>query len=268
MRPDDTISPVDTAAGAKPPSKQFFGAQLSVAIALTVSPGCNIVMPPDIERGAITAAGELTVHAILSSMTDTILAVISAGGLPGIVLLMALESACIPIPSEIVMPFAGYLVSTGQFSLWSVALAGAVGCNIGSLVAYEIGARGGRPMVEKFSRHSLFGAHELRLAEAFFERWGAGATFFGRLLPVVRTFLALPAGLARMNRLQFHAYTFVGSFLWCLALAWVGKALGRNWNDSAALSTAFHVADVVIVLALVAGLVWYLRYRKRARHAD
>lgn len=207
-------------------------------------------------------------QAILSPVTDAILSVISAGGLPGIVLLMALESACIPIPSELVMPFAGYLVSNGQFSLWSVALGGAVGCNLGSLVAYEVGARGGRPMVERFSRHSLFGKHELKLAEAFFGRWGASATFLGRLLPVVRTFLALPAGLAQMNRVQFHAYTFFGSFLWCLGLAWVGKALGRNWNDSAALSAAFHVADVVIVLALVAGVIWYLRYRKRTRHAD
>ena len=239
-----------------------------MAMAMTVSPGCNLAMLPNIDCGASCAAGDLTVHAILSSVTDTILAVISAGGLPGIVLLMALESACIPIPSEVVMPFAGYLVSTGQFSLWSVALAGAVGCNIGSLVAYEVGARGGRPMVEKFSRHSLFGAHELKLAEAFFARWGASATFFGRLLPVVRTFLALPAGMARMNRVRFHAYTFVGSFLWCLALAWVGKALGKNWDNSAALSTAFHVADVVIVLALVAGFVWYLRYRKQVRNAD
>ena len=206
-------------------------------------------------------------HAILSFVTDTILAVISAGGLPGIVLLMALESACIPIPSELVMPFAGYLVSTGQFSLWSVALAGAIGCNIGSFVAYEAGARGGRPMVEKFSRYSVFGVHELKLAEAFFARWGASATFFGRLLPVVRTFLALPAGLAQMNRAQFHAYTFVGSFLWCLGLAWVGKALGKNWDNSAALSTAFHIADGVIVIALVAGVVWYLRYRRRTREA-
>ena len=201
---------------------------------------------------------------ILATVSSWVLDVISAMGLPGIVLLMAPESACLPIPSEVVMPFAGYLVSTGRFELWEVALAGAIGCNLGSWVAYAIGARGGRKMVERFGRHSVFGVNELALSERFFARYGASATFFSRMLPVVRTFIALPAGMAHMNQLKFHAYTFAGSFIWCLGLAWMGKILGQNWNDSPALHTAFHVADAVIVVALVVAGIWYWRRRRKA----
>ncbi|MBO0903230.1 DedA family protein [Jiella sonneratiae] len=200
---------------------------------------------------------------ILATVSSWILAVISGLGLPGIVLLMALESACLPIPSEIVMPFAGYLASTGRFDLWAVALAGAIGCNLGSWAAYAVGARGGRRLVEKWSRHSIFGPRELGLAERFFARYGPSATFISRMLPVVRTFIALPAGMAHMNQTKFHVYTFVGSFIWCLGLAWIGKLLGDHWNDSPALKTAFHVADVVIGLALVAAAVLYWRHRRR-----
>ena len=201
---------------------------------------------------------------ILATVSSWILDVISALGLPGIVLLMALESACLPIPSEIVMPFAGYLVSTGRFGLWEVALAGAIGCNLGSWVAYTVGARGGRKMIERMSRRSVFGAHELAMSERFFARYGASATFFSRMLPVVRTFIALPAGMAHMNQVKFHLYTFAGSFIWCLGLAWIGKILGQHWDDSPALKTAFHVADVIMVVALVAAGIWYWRRRRRA----
>ncbi|MCB8840548.1 DedA family protein [Aurantimonas sp. VKM B-3413] len=202
-------------------------------------------------------------HSLLATISSWLLDVISFMGLPGVALLMALESACLPIPSEIVMPFAGYLVSTGRFDLWSVALAGAIGCNLGSLAAFLVGAHGGRRVVERWSHHSILGPRELDLAERFFERWGASATLIGRLLPVVRTFIALPAGMARMNQARFHIYTFVGSFAWCLALAWIGEILGKNWGDSPALQTAFHVADVMIVAALVAGVVWFFRSRRK-----
>jgi membrane protein DedA with SNARE-associated domain len=205
-------------------------------------------------------------ESILGPLVAAVLAVISFGGHVGVALLMALESACIPIPSEIIMPFAGYLVSTGRFELWAVALAGAVGCNLGSHVAYVIGAKGGRPLAERWSRHSMFGERELKLADWFFERYGALAMFFGRLLPVVRTFIALPAGIARMNLWTFHRYTFVGSFIWCYALAYVGMRLGAGWHDSLALKTAFHVADALIVLALAAGAVWlYVDFRRKRR---
>jgi membrane protein DedA with SNARE-associated domain len=135
--------------------------------------------------------------------------VISTSGYAGITLLMAIESACIPLPSELIMPFAGYLVFTGTFKLLWVATAGAIGCNLGSLVAYEIGCYGGRPLVERYGRWILMGKRELDWADRFFLRWGYLAVFFGRLLPVIRTFIALPAGIARMPRGRFHLYTFV-----------------------------------------------------------
>lgn len=206
-------------------------------------------------------------NSIVASISGAVVSMISAGGLPVILLLMALESACVPIPSEIIMPFAGYLVSQGQFSLVAVATAGAIGCNLGSAAAYLVGSRGGRALVERWSRHSVFGVAELRIAEGFFRRFGSAATFFGRLLPVVRTFIALPAGLARMNVWAFHAFTFVGSWIWCWALAYVGMTLGDHWGDDPRLKSAFHVADA-LVLAALAGLAgWYLLRRRRARRA-
>src|SRR4051812_47068235 len=132
---------------------------------------------------------------IITSLTAAIVATISAAGYPGVVLLMAIESACIPLPSEIIMPFAGYLASTGLFSLAAVATAGAIGCNLGSAVAYEIGRHGGRPPVERWGSYVLIGRHGIDLADRFFAHWGGVAVFIARLMPVVRTFIALPAGI-------------------------------------------------------------------------
>ncbi|WP_152046470.1 DedA family protein [Aureimonas psammosilenae] len=205
---------------------------------------------------------------LLAPVLSAVLAAISFGGLFGVGFLMALESACIPIPSELIMPFAGYLVSTGRFELWPVALAGALGCNLGSQVAYTIGAKGGRPLAERWSRHSVFGERELQLADRFFARYGAWAMFIGRLLPIVRTFIALPAGIARMNLWVFHLYTFAGSLIWCAALAYVGMRLDENWHDSATLKTVMHVADIAVAVALLGGAIWLavdFRRKRRAR---
>ncbi len=135
---------------------------------------------------------------IIAVLAKFIISVISHGGYLGVVTLMAIESACIPLPSEIIMPFAGYLVYTGQFNLFWAATAGAIGCNIGSIIAYEIGNYGGRPLVEEYGRYILLNRHDLEIADKFFQRYGAAAVFIGRLLPVIRTFIALPAGIARM----------------------------------------------------------------------
>lgn len=196
-------------------------------------------------------------------MTEKILAIIfvfiksvmAMAGYGGVVLLMAIESACIPLPSELIMPFAGYLVFEGTFKLLVVATAGAIGCNLGSLVAYEIGCYGGRPLVERYGHWILMSRRELDWADHFFERWGYLAVFVARLLPVVRTFIALPAGIARMPRGRFHVYTFLGSWPWCLALAWFGMKLGQNWR---ALGKYFHRFDVAILIVLVAGAVWFV----------
>lgn len=194
-----------------------------------------------------------------------VVAVISATGYVGIAALMAIESACIPLPSEIIMPFAGYLVSTGELNFWGVAVAGAVGCNIGSTVAYWVGARGGRPLVERWGRYVLLNRHDIDVAERFFDRFGGLAVFIGRLLPVVRTFIALPAGFGRMNMWKFQVYSFVGSLIWCLVLAYVGDMLGQQWNANPALKSAFHGADIAIVLLVVIAAGWFVWNRRRRR---
>lgn len=196
---------------------------------------------------------------IISWLAGVIIAVISSTGYLGVMLLMAIESACIPLPSEIIMPFAGYLVYTGRFQLFWAATAGALGCNLGSVIAYEIGCYGGRPLVEKYGRYIWLSRHDLEMADRFFVRFGSAAVFIGRLLPVIRTFIALPAGLARMPRLRFHLYTFAGSWPWCFALAWIGMKLGEQWNKDERLRHVLHRLDLVIGLLLLIGLMYFLR---------
>ena len=172
----------------------------------------------------------LMTEKILTLLFVFINSIVVATGYAGITLLMAIESACIPLPSELIMPFAGYLVYTGAMKLVWAATAGAIGCNLGSLVAYEIGCYGGRPLVVRYGRWILMGHRELDWADRFFLRWGDMAVFIARLLPVIRTFIALPAGIARMPRGKFHIYTFLGSWPWCFVLAYFGMKLGENWR--------------------------------------
>ncbi len=203
---------------------------------------------------------------LLSLIVTWVVDVISATGYFGVMLLMAIESACIPLPSEVIMPFAGYLVSIGQFSLVGAATAGALGCNVGSTVAYYIADWGGRAAVERWGRYVLFGPEELERTEKFFARYGAATVFVGRLLPVVRTFIAFPAGLARMPMLKFQLYTFAGSWPWCYALAYIGYKLGQRWHSDATFRRLFHEFDAVVILVLVAGFAWFVwTHWKRAR---
>jgi membrane protein DedA with SNARE-associated domain len=205
---------------------------------------------------------------ILTVLAGWITAVISAGGYAGIALLMAIESACIPLPSEIIMPFSGYLVSNGRFDLFWVATAGAVGCNIGSTLAYYVGVYGGRRAIGRWGRYLLIDPKDLDLADRFFHKYGAATVFVSRLLPVVRTFIALPAGIAHMNPLKFQAYTFLGSWPWCFTLAYIGMKLGEAWNSDPTLKDALHRFDAVIVAALLAGAAWYVwRHVRGARRS-
>jgi len=158
------------------------------------------------------------------------------------------------------MPFSGYLVHTGRFELQMVAIAGAVGCLLGSYAAYYVGASGGRWFLLRYGKWVLIAPHEIEVADRFFVRWGGPAVFFSRLLPVVRTFIAFPAGVARMRLLPFSVYTVVGSYLWCLALAYAGMKLGQHWDD---LGPYFHRFDTVIAVLLVAGLAAVLYNRIR-----
>ena len=191
-----------------------------------------------------------------------IIAVISHSGYPGIVALMAIESACIPLPSEVIMPFAGYLVSTGRFKLLWVGVAGALGCNVGSIVAYAVGAWGGRPLAEKYGHYVFVTHRDLNLADHWFTRYGDGAVFLARLLPVVRTFIALPAGIARMNFVRFNVFTFLGSLPWCLALAYAGVKLGERWEI---LRQYFHRFDAILVILIVLGGAWFVWTRWKDR---
>lgn len=190
-------------------------------------------------------------------------AVITALGYPGIALLMGIESACIPLPSEIIMPFAGYLVSLGHFTLLGVATAGAIGNNIGSAVAYEVGRRGGRPFVERFGRYLLIDGHDIDRADKFFARFGDWAVLIGRMLPVIRTFIAFPAGVVRMPLLRFHLFTFIGSWPWCYLLAWIGLKLGAAWNTDPRVKAVLHSLDVVIVALLLAAIGWFVWHKTR-----
>ncbi|MFT3976009.1 MAG: DedA family protein [Sphingomonas bacterium] len=203
------------------------------------------------------------IEKLLAALATFAVTVISAGGYWGIALLMAIESACIPLPSEIIMPFAGYLVSTGRFNLVLAATAGAIGCNLGSIVAYEIGKRGGRPLAERWGRYVLIGPGELDMADRFFNRWGPIAILIGRMLPIIRTFIAFPAGVARMKLIPFHLYTFIGSWPFCFLLAWVGMKLGNAWNSDPRLKAFFHQADLAIGLVIVAAGGFYLWHRLR-----
>src|SRR2546426_2226744 len=206
-------------------------------------------------------------------------------GLAGIILAMAIESCCIPLPSEVVMPVAGFIIGSyytsnplhlpgtnPSFPLWLnlvlVALAGATGCLIGSIAAYYIGYKGGRPLMLKYGRYVLISQHDADRADQFFQRWGSATAFFSRLLPVVRTYISLPAGISKMPFVKFCVFTFLGSFPWCLLLAYMGYVLGGNLSR---LSPIFHSLDVVIlvvVVLLVALYIWrHIRNDRRARAA-
>lgn len=202
------------------------------------------------------------IASLIEILSQFVISVISTLGYPGIVLLMAIESACIPLPSEVIMPFSGYLVYTGRFNLWAVAVAGALGCNLGSLVAYFVGYYGGRPLVEKYGRYVLLSRHDLEWADRWCARYGQAAVFFSRLLPVIRTFIALPAGVMRLEFWRFNLYTFLGSLPWCLALAYVGMKMGEHWTS---LSEYFHRFDLAIGVVLLAGVGWFVWTRLKNR---
>ena len=200
---------------------------------------------------------------VITAVASWSVEVISAAGYLGIVFLMAIESACVPLPSEVIMPFAGYLVSVGKVNLLGAATAGALGCNVGSTLAYYVAAKGGRPVLERWGKYVLISRSELERTDRFFARYGAATVFFGRLLPVVRTFIAFPAGLARMPMRQFQIYTFLGSWPWCFALAYIGYVLGRQWDRNPTFRRLFHEFDAVVVVAVAAGFAWLVWSRWR-----
>jgi membrane protein DedA with SNARE-associated domain len=205
-------------------------------------------------------------ESIIEPVGRWIIETISYLGYSGIILTMAIESACIPLPSEIIMPFSGYLVFAGRFSLIGVSVAGALGCVVGSVAAYWAGILGGRPFLERYGKYILLSHRDLDTAEKWFDKYGDWAIFFSRLLPVIRTFISLPAGIARMNFPKFVLYTFLGSLPWCFALAFVGKILGENWES---IRTYFRGADIVIVIVIIIGIAFFIyRHLNLKRGSD
>ena len=215
---------------------------------------------------------------MLAHLTDTLTTFITnmyvTLGLAGIVVAMALESCCIPLPSEIVMPLAGVMFVEGKLlagvnfwlGLLLIALAGAIGCLIGSIAAYGIGYAGGRPLMLKYGRYVLISQHDADMADRFFQKWGGATAFFSRLLPIVRTYISLPAGITKMPLVKFCIYTFLGSFPWCFLLAYVGTVVGNNLSVLTPIFRSFEVVIIIALVILVALYIWrHLRNDRKAR---
>jgi membrane protein DedA with SNARE-associated domain len=187
-----------------------------------------------------------------------LVALIASGGYASVFVLMALQSACIPIPSEAIMPLAGYALAHSQMQLILLATVASLASNIGSIPAYWVGARGGRPMVERYGSYIMLSKRDLDMVDHFFARFGAITVLVGRMLPIIRTFIAFPAGIARMNKVRFHIYTFIGSWPWCYALAYAGMKLGAAWNTDPRFQQLFHRFHLAVEALLLAAIVWFL----------
>ena len=184
---------------------------------------------------------------------------LSAGGKYTVMfVLMAVQSACIPIPSEVIMPFAGAALAHGQMELILLATLASLASNLGSIPAYWVGAKGGRPMVERYGSWLLLSRRDLDRVDHFFVHYGSIAVLAGRMLPIIRTFIAFPAGVAKMNQVRFHIYTFVGSWPWCYALAYIGMKLGDAWQTDPRFKEVFHRFHLGVEGVLAVGLVWFV----------
>jgi len=194
---------------------------------------------------------------IIETLSDFIISVIEQLGYAGVFVGMTLESAGLPIPSEVIMPFAGYVVWKEGLTLIGITLAGTLGCLAGSLIAYYIGLWGGRPLLERYGKYLLIRKHELDLADKWFGKYGDRAVFVSRLLPVVRTYISFPAGIVKMDVKKFSLYTVLGSLLWCFGLAYIGVLLGPHWVDIEGLFRYLDIAVIVGIIALVAYLIYH-----------
>ena len=187
-----------------------------------------------------------------------VIGLIASGGYATVALLMAIQSACIPIPSEVIMPLAGYALAHNQVQLILLATVASLASNLGSIPAYWVGARGGRPMVERYGSWLLLSRRDLDLVDGFFHRFGSITVLIGRMLPIVRTFIAFPAGVAKMNQAKFHLYTFLGSWPWCYALAYIGMRLGASFNTNPQFKEIFHRFHLAVEAVIVVAFLWYL----------
>lgn len=197
---------------------------------------------------------------LLEVVVEHVVAYISALGYWGISIGMAIESANIPLPSEVILPFGGYLVSIGRLDFFWAAMAGTIGGTVGSIVSYFLGLWGGRPFLLRYGRYIGISRKHFDLAERWFMRYGEATVFFTRLMPIVRTFISFPAGISGMNFPRFVIYTFLGSLPWCFLLTYLGLKMGQHWSD---LKYWFHRLDLVVAIFLVVLVVYLWRRRKR-----
>ena len=198
---------------------------------------------------------------IVEFFSQTTIDLINYLGYWGVFTAMTLESACIPIPSEVIMPFAGFAVFEGKMTLWGITIVGALGNLVGSLIAYYVGLKGGRPLLEKYGKYVLITHRDLDRADHWFERYGHEAVFISRFLPGIRTFISLPAGIADMDIKKFSIYTLAGSLIWSFVLGYIGVLLGPQWDT---IKGYFHILDIIVVIGVIAGILYLLyEYRKR-----
>ncbi|MDD3887919.1 MAG: DedA family protein [Patescibacteria group bacterium] len=201
---------------------------------------------------------------IIDFLANLVVKIIDILGYPGIFLLMLVESCGIPMPSEVIMPFSGFLVADGKLNFWAVVIIGAFGNLIGSLLAYWIGIKGGRPLIEKYGKYILISKHDLDLADSWFKKFGQWTVFFGRLLPVIRTYISFPAGIAEMNIAKFSLFTFLGAFPWCVLFTWLGVKMGNNWELIREKLHNFDMAILILVIVLIALYIYrHIRNHKK-----
>lgn len=196
---------------------------------------------------------------IIAQLGQFVVQLISGLGYAGVFVAMAIESACIPLPSEIILPFTGYMVFLGKFDLWPATLAATLGNLFGGLIAYYVGLWGGRPFLRRYGRYIFIKEREMAWTERLFDRYGEITVFLGRILPIIRTFISLPAGIAKMNPVKMALYTVLGALPWCFLLIKVGQILGENWQT---LKPLFHRLDVVVGACLALGLAIWLWKRR------
>jgi len=200
---------------------------------------------------------------IIAFLASVVISIISYIGYAGIFLLMFVESCGIPMPSEVIMPFSGFLVSSGALNFWSVVFVGAFGNLVGSWLAYYIGAKGGRPLIEKYGKYILISKHDLNLADKWFLKYGDFIVFVGRLLPVIRTYISFPAGISKMNFKKFSIYTFLGAFPWCVLFTWFGVKMENHWNE---IQKTLHNFDMLMLFIVIGAITWYVWRHLKNRH--
>jgi membrane protein DedA with SNARE-associated domain len=201
------------------------------------------------------------ITSIIDFLANIVIHAIDSIGYAGVFFLMLVESCGIPMPSEVIMPFSGFLVAVGKMNFWAVTFLGAFGNLIGSLIAYWIGLKGGRPLIEKYGKYFLISKHDLDIADSWFKKRGPLTAFFGRLLPVVRTYISFPAGIAKMDIKKFAVYTFAGALPWCMLFTWLGIKMGANWELIRLKLHNFDMAIAVLIVVVV-GLYIYRHIRQ------